>query len=352
MTPGRSPMGGEPHGGGIRRRGSESLGNGRLFGILVTFRRPRALEVMLEALLAQSQPIQEILVVDNAASKGNRSITEANAARDLSTTYLPTGDNLGPAGAISIGMERVLEQAGDDDWVVLFDDDDPPQERGLLEELRAFALELLPRDGAIAGVGTAGARFDARRGRLVRTPDDQLIGAVPVDCIGGNQLPMYRVSAVREVGPFHSDLFFGFDDLEYGLRLRRAGWSLYAHGEIQRRSRERLGRLKRSPRPARRLRPLGWRDYYSVRNLIWICRAQGWTTTALRLSLAHVIGKPLVNVGRQPRLALKALSLNSRACRDAWLSRLGRRVEPDLLGDGLYGEKTSTGRGTPVGGST
>jgi hypothetical protein len=151
---------------------------------------------------------------------------------------------------------------------------------------------------------------------------------VPIDAIGGDRLPCYSVRAVRAVGPFRADLFFGFEELEFGLRLRRAGWSLAADGPALRHDREQRRAVATPPVPRRSLDPVSWRRYYSLRNLIVILRDHGHASTAARVALVVGFGKPIANLVRQPRLALAHLRLNARACRDGWTGRLGRRVEP------------------------
>jgi GT2 family glycosyltransferase len=311
----------------------------KLYGVLVTYRRPDGLATMLDALSVQDRTIDHLFVVDNAPEDGNRSTVDSYVARGLAATYVPVEENTGPAGGISLGMTRVLQMAQNDDWVVLLDDDDPPWEPSWLRQLWSFGAELADVDRMVAGVGTGGSRFDRKRGRLIRIPDEELDGAVPVDVIGGNQLPCYRVAAIRDAGPFRSDLFFGFDDLEFGLRLRAGGWSLYSLGQISLHRRRRRGRVGRSFRPSRRIDAVDWRNYYSLRNLVWICRSHGLRRTALRVSLVRGVGKPVGNLIHQPLRALRALRFNWQACVDGWRGRLGRTVEPALRPDGSYGSR-------------
>jgi hypothetical protein len=177
-------------------------------------------------------------------------------------------------------------------------------------------------------VGLTGARFDWRRARLVRPRDEGVTGRAAIDCIGGNQLPVYLVEAVRSVGTFSSDLFFGFDDLEFGLRLRRAGYRMYTPGSdwLGRRSREPVG----LGRVTVGLGTLDWRRYYSLRNMIHILRLFGRSAAAARVTIVQGLVKPLVNLPRSPRLASGHLRLNLAACRDGWTGRLGRTLEPDV----------------------
>lgn len=297
----------------------------RVYGVLVTYRRPQALAESLVAIGAQTLPLHELVVVDNDGSA--ESIVREHAPK---ATYVRAPENLGPAGGIAIGMRRVLEHAEVDDWLFTFDDDDWTSDPELFAKLMNFAQTMVERDPATAAVGRSGNRFDLRSGRMVRVHDDELRGAVAVDCIAGNQFPLYSVGAIRAAGSFRSELFFGFEELEFGLRLRSRGYHLYVDGALWHAGRERAGRLGLVEKPRRSIETAPeWERYYSIRNLIYILRSQGHRRAALRVTAITGIGKPLANVPRSPRLALVHLRMGLRASRDAWLGRMGRTLEPN-----------------------
>ncbi|MPZ93371.1 MAG: glycosyltransferase [Propionibacteriales bacterium] len=298
-----------------------------LHGVLVTYRRPRHLANHLDALAGQSRTLDSLVVVDNDPGQSARAVLAAHPLPGVSTDYLASGENLGPAGGIAAGMRHVLRTADDDDWIALFDDDDPPRTPELIGTLEEFGVRLRANDSGVGAVGLCGGRFDTARGRIVRVDDHELAGPVLSCGVAGNQLPMYSVHAVRSVGVFDEDLFFGFEELEYGLRMLRHGFRIYAHGGLWHREREHHGRLNLELRPDRRLGGLSWRRYYSLRNLIYILRGCGENRTALWLA-AIGLAKPLVNLPRRPLLALQTLRLNSRAVRDAYRGRMGRTIEP------------------------
>jgi hypothetical protein len=272
-------------------------------------------------------------VVDNSPTPEGRRLVERYRAGGHAAEYVAAAENLGPAGAVALAMGRLLAAAGDDDWIVLLDDDNPPAGPGQLAELLGFAARMRRQDPRLGAVGLVGARFDRRRGRLLRVPDHELGGPVAVDYIGSGQFPLYRVPAVQAVGPFNAELFFGFEELEYGLRLRRAGWSLYADGERVRNGRLTWGRLGAEGRPSMRLAEPTWRRYYGLRNLIHILLAGGCRGAAVRVTVLAGLGKPLINAPRHPGRSIRHLRLNWRACRDGWTRRLGRTVEPDTPKD-------------------
>jgi GT2 family glycosyltransferase len=300
----------------------------RLFGVLVTFRRPAALEVTLERLAEQERRLDYLVVIDNAPSDASREAVARATGTAGSIEHLEMEENLGFTGGVAAGMRRVLEIADDRDWIAVLDDDDPVPYPNVFSDLELFGEQMVAEDPKTAVVGIAGGRFDWRRGRIRRVPDTELRGPVAVEYVAGNQVPFCLVSAVRAAGTFHAPLFFGLSEIEFGLRLGKAGYSLYGHGDLWRRRRQESGRLGRVLRPDWRLAPMNWRRYYVLRNSIYMLRRFGYASTALRVSLVN-IGKPLLNFPLGPQLAGRHLAMNLRACRDGWVGRMGRRVEPD-----------------------
>jgi GT2 family glycosyltransferase len=134
------------------------------------------------------------------------------------------------------------------------------------------------------------------------------------------------------VGPFRPALFFSLDDLEFGLRLRRADWRLYAY-RPPRSELWRAGRIKRTKRRIGlriHLEEPDWRSYYSLRNLIHILRLHHRVGTAVRVTVVRGLLKPVVNLPVAPGRAVRNLRMNVRACGDAWRGRMGRTVEPPV----------------------
>lgn len=300
----------------------------RLFGVLVTYRRPAALAITLRCLAEQDRRLDHLVVVDNAPTDESRAAVAGADGIAHAIDHLEMAENVGFTGGVAAGMQRVMELAEDRDWIVVLDDDDPVPYPTVFSELARFAEETLGTDPRTAGVGMSGGRFDWRRGRIRRVPDRELHGAVPVDHVAGNSVPFYLVSAVRDAGTFHAPLFFGLSEIEFGLRLTRAGYTFAAHGDLWRRRREETGRLGLELTPGRRLGPMNWRRYYVLRNSIYMLKRFRHPGTAVRVTLVN-IAKPIVNLPLEPRLAARHLVVNLRACRDGWTGRMGRRMEPD-----------------------
>lgn len=277
---------------------------------------------MLAALARQSRPVEHLIVVDNASDPRVAGIAESHGA-----TYLDSGDNIGPAGGFALGVAHALERAADNDWLLLVDDDDEPSSDDALRELYEFGGRLSKTIPRLGGVGIGGSVYRPRLGTFRRLEDVELIGTVDLDVLFGGSLPMYCVRAVRDVGLYDTDLFWGFEEGDYGLRMRAMGYRLCAPGDLFLRSRERAGTASVASRRVRT--PLGkpaWRRYYSVRNSTVLARRYGGPFAPLVVGLGGAT-KGAVSLARSAR-PFREVSLPARGALDAFRTRLGRRVDP------------------------
>lgn len=307
----------------------------RFAGFVMTYRRPLVLVRTLETLLAQTRPPELLLVVDNGPSPATEEVVAGfPPARVL---YHPMAENLGPAGAAKVGLQRLAERGFD--WIYWGDDDDPPRARDDFESLLALAAEGGPQLG---GVALSGVRWDWSTGEPRRIPDLELEGRVALDAVpGGSQLIVGR-RALRAAGWPDERLFWGLEDYEYCLRLRRAGFALHAPGARMLDNRRRAGRLDlrpgRSPVPKARPEQLV-RAYYSTRNYVFLMRQTFGRPDLARRRMAKEAARSAASWLRGPRFGAAYTACQMRAVRDALAGRMGRTL--DLGGsrqDGSEGE--------------
>jgi hypothetical protein len=171
-----------------------------------------------------------------------------------------------------------------------------------------------------------GGRFSPRL--LLPTPIDPASGSViPVDSLFGWAAPIYRADAVHEVGGFRRELFWGFEELDLGLRLRRAGWTLQAAAEVFRQLPTPAKARERSGRPRLGVAEPTARQYYGLRNTLDIGRRYFAPSNVVAAAAVRGIAKPLASIPIRPRRALRCLRLNLRAISDALRGRLGRTLD-------------------------
>ncbi|WP_282005391.1 glycosyltransferase family 2 protein [Propioniciclava sinopodophylli] len=280
---------------------------------IVTFRRAELLKTVLMGLSGQSHPPAVTVVADNDPGESAREVVESlKGGWPGQLIYSPVGGNVGPAGGWAHAVEVARQDPHRGEWVLIIDDDDPIQ----APDLASALLRKAAQTGAtLGGMGLRGAVWDARRARLQRIEPAEGETA-PVDYLAGNGAPLYAWAAIDSVGFFQDDLFFGFEDLDFGFRLRANGWDLLA-----------------APMPSIHTvpdtggAPSPWREYYKTRALLWILRKHG-KPFAIGITLARSVllgGAVKAVKARTPALFLARL----QGGWDGLSGRLGvRRYNP------------------------
>ena len=301
----------------------EVVSSGRLYGVLLTYRRQAMLADTLRRIARQSRSLDKLLVVDCEASVATEKVVQ-EVAREahFPIVYRATAENRGSAGGWAFGMRCVLEEANDSDWIMPLDDDDPPVFDHEFEEMERFAAEARSRDQSIGGVGVVGARFNWWTGLINRVPDEDLAGAVEVDFVGNGHVPLYSVAAVRSVGVFDEALFFGYTEVEYGLRLKHAGYQILAHGALWFERRNQMGRRQRRMTRSRTCR-VSWSRYYVTRNYLYIMLRFRRLDLACKQVLLQCGIKPFLTLFVRPLDAYRGFKVAVQATWDAARGQMG-----------------------------
>jgi GT2 family glycosyltransferase len=273
--------------------------------IIATFRRPASLDDVLFGLAGQTRPPAMVVVVDNDPEESARPVIDAWEASDrsLPVLYAAPGANLGPAGGWAFGVTEAQSRPDRGEFVAVFDDDDAIEVPNALEQL-VDAMTSAATD--VAAVGLRGACCNRRTARLHRSRSSE---TGSVDYLASGGAPLYRWSSVDEHGFFDPALFFGFEDLDLGLRLRAAGLRLLTIETDQTVS-------DSSPKRT------AWREYFKTRALVTICRRH-LGLGALFVTLARSLGGGLLLLVRDRQLSLASARCHGVA--DALRGRLGER---------------------------
>lgn len=291
---------------------------GMIHAIAITYRRLDTLKSTLQAFESQTRRPDTLLIVDNDADAA----VEEYARHLDGASYLAMPENLGPAGAVAAGMRQVLATASPSDWILLIDDDDPPLFAEAIADLYAAAL-VAPDN--VAAIGLTGSRYNDRTGLMERIPDEQLEQWTDVDVIGSGQCPLYRAKAISDSGVFDARLFFGLEELEFGLRLKQRGWRLVVTRDTTLRTRQLSGRTGLGRHAASDRRSGGWRSYYVARNEVLVARRFGRSMAPLAVSARLVAGGTAKAVRSR---SLDVLGPRLSGVADGWRGRSGRTRDP------------------------
>lgn len=188
--------------------------------VVVTRDRPDTLQRSLSALVAQTVPLEQVVVVDNGADPAVADLVHAFAR----TTYLPSRRNLGGAGGFALGMLHALALGAD--WVWLADDDGYPVDDGVLGRLLETA--------STRGLGLVSpVVVDAEDQDALAFPLRQgLTWARSRAALGDAFLPgiaalfngaLFAARAIEQVGVPDLRLFVRGDEVDMHRRVRQAG---------------------------------------------------------------------------------------------------------------------------------
>lgn len=286
----------------------------RLVGILCTFNRPREVRRFIDVLEEQTRVPDVVVIVDNGGDPELRSFVEArDPSRRPELRYVDPGENVGPAGAFSLGLRELAGSVASDDLVVHFDDDDPPVERHQLAALCAELETATQRDALVAGIGLSGGRLRRTTGTIAPVSGVERVEAV--DHLHGGYLPVYRARALFETGGNDASFFYGFEELELGRRLTQHGFKLLVFNQLMSEHEDRYRKRDKRCIPNRRINEadLDWSRFHKERNLIRVLRREGaWWAIATTVFVRH-LAKPVLATRRQPLAAVRRLILGVRA---------------------------------------
>lgn len=186
----------------------------------------------LDALCAQSQLPDVIVVIDNGSADGS-----AEAIRDAypDISVIAIGDNRGPIGGMNLALDALLERGVE---AILLLTHETLLAPDALEVLGA-RLEQDDRIGVVGPllgylssrdrVWSAGGEIHPRTWDTDHRVEPRQVskweGHPPrtVDWLDGACL-LLRSEAVRRAGSLHEDYFMVFDEVDYQLRLKELGW--------------------------------------------------------------------------------------------------------------------------------
>ncbi len=195
----------------------------------------------LQSLSAQAYPVLSTLIVDNGSTDG--SFERLAAAWKGKAEFLRSDENLGTAAGYNIGIRAALERGLD---YVLLLNNDVVLKPGLIEALLP-AFEAIPRLATVSPIVTyyedpgmvwfAGGIYNAlwglSRHRLLEKPlnsADHMLGRLyPTDYVP-TCAAMTATAVFADVGLLDERFFLGHDDIDWGIRLKRAGYQLRVVG--------------------------------------------------------------------------------------------------------------------------
>ncbi|MBD5214588.1 MAG: glycosyltransferase [Bacteroidales bacterium] len=284
----------------------------KIIAVVVTFNRLPLLKRTIGC-LQQAEALDKIVVVNNGSTDGTHEWLD-ETAKSVSRLHVIHNANTGGAGGFATGMKRAYDLGAERIWCM---DDDVFPRKGCLDALIAAshypeAGIIVPRrivEGEI--FTTEFEEFD-----LTHTFAKTAIGhlkdrpvAEPTEISGAAFEGLFiKREVVEAIGYPNADLFIFYDDTDYCLRTRLAGFKIIYAPEAL------IDKYKFFTDASwlERTKAKRWKRFYQVRNGAWFHHHYGktWGVRNLR-SLNAMLGFML------PALVL-GLTTSAYKAGDAW----------------------------------
>ena len=220
----------------------------KILGHIHTFNDEEVIDLSLQALLDQTYPLDEIVLVDNAST--DRTLQRSFPEK---VTVIRHTENLGTSGAVATGLRYGIAHQYDFVWIL---DADCVAEKDALEKLVAlyesFPIELKAQVWRLSSLPMERPKWAVLEGsvRLARfagntTPQPRhgivftsrgytrvapIAGQAVYECDGtiwsGN---LFKLSAVKKIGLPNPDYVLDWGEYEYGYVGKSHGYRAFMH---------------------------------------------------------------------------------------------------------------------------
>ncbi len=202
----------------------------RILGHIHSFNDEDIIDRSLQALLEQTLPVDEIVLVDNASTDGT-----LMRPFPKQVTVIQHPENRGTSGAVITGMQHAL--AKEYDWIYILDGDSVPRKDALeklFELYRSFPSDLQAQTWRLSSLPVEAPRQEPRHGIMFTAKGCEMVKPDPdrpfYECdstIWSGSL--YKLSAVRRVGLPNGDYVLDWGEYEYGYLGKLRGYRAFMH---------------------------------------------------------------------------------------------------------------------------
>ena len=242
--------------------------------VVVTYNRADLLAQVLEGLAAQSRRPDLVVVVDNASTDHTRAVLDA-APAGLPLERLHLEENTGGAGGFHAGVRTAYDRGLDRIWLIDDDVRPAPDCLAVLMAVDEPCLTSVREDRSGALVEKAATRFDLTNPLAIKPKTamvetdfgtrDAMPARVEVENVAFEGF-LVRREVVERIGLPDPAFFIFYDDCDYALRARRAGYRIWAVRDAV---------LVRLLDFDQQHDLAGWKGYYMYRNLFVVHRRYG-----------------------------------------------------------------------------
>ena len=203
--------------------------------VIVTYNRADLLVRMLDGLAAQNRRPDAVYVVDNASSDHTAEVLRDRDDLPLHVTH--SEQNLGGAGGFHLGVKAAYDAGHDRIW--LMDDDvvPAPDCLAVLMDHENPCLAAVREDLSGALVEKAATAFDLRNPLQIRPKKATIDSDYPSRKEMPEEVEVHNIAfegflvhrrVIDRIGLPDPSYFIFYDDVDFALRARRAGFRILA----------------------------------------------------------------------------------------------------------------------------
>jgi GT2 family glycosyltransferase len=197
----------------------------KVFIILLNYNGLDVLKRCLTSVFKLDYPNLEIIVVDNNSQDGSLEMAKANFSKAI---FIKNEENLGFSAGNNVGIKFALERAAD---FVLILNNDVEVEKNFLTQLITRVAEdekiglasPVIFDGQTREIWFSGGYIDWWRMKTIHRKDTQTENYFNSDFITGCAM-LIRASVFQKIGLLDEDFFLYWEDADFSLRARGAGF--------------------------------------------------------------------------------------------------------------------------------
>ena len=289
---------------------------------IITYNRPDILQHTIYRIGEQSVSPSTILIVNNGDAIPN---SLHSSLPGISIEQCKMQSNVGPSGAANFALTTLNSRGFQ--WIQWIDDDDPPRVKDLNERLFMYLEKL--KSQKIGIIAPVGSYFNLERGATIRVKDNEILNNqyLHLHTVGGNQCMIINSSVVDSQCLPTANLFFGFEETNFCLKVLNAGYQIVVPCDLFQEYRSLASRWDLTKSDLRKTRILPWRNYYSIRNLIYMFLYEFNKPRVVLYIITRSILKALYGLSR-PSNGLRGFYLTILAIKDGVFKKLGLTVQP------------------------
>lgn len=247
------------------------MNNVRVAAVVVAFNREDLLRETLNGLAAQTRPVDEIIIVNNASTDRSGEVAAEFVGRlEGAARLISLKRNTGGAGGFAVGIAAAIANPHTD-WVWVMDDDTIPQPDALQaalqthrryrdtgpDHLAVMGSRVVWTDGDDHPMNTPKPKIGASREERGRAKEAHAMEIRSISFVSA----FLRAERVRELGLPIVDYFLWNDDFEYTTRLLRRARGLFVPESVVVHKTAARGSSDADP---------GERFFFEVRNKLWV----------------------------------------------------------------------------------